>query len=80
MTETNHIAVVTAAGERRDGRATGPEHPEDSAAGGPVARSPDVAKTTATRREVRRAGHGRPPIRPRSMVLAVPVTAGATAV
>ncbi|MFJ9917149.1 hypothetical protein [Actinacidiphila glaucinigra] len=59
MTETNHIAVVTAAGERRDGRATGPEHPEhpkDSAAGGPAARSPDVVKTTATRREVRAQG------------------------
>ncbi|MFF7678732.1 hypothetical protein [Actinacidiphila glaucinigra] len=53
MSETNHIAVVTAAGERRDGRATGPE---DSAAGGPAARSPDVVKTTATRREVRAQG------------------------
>ncbi|MFF3257172.1 hypothetical protein ACFYWP_40780 [Actinacidiphila glaucinigra] len=56
MTETNHITVVTAAGERRDGRATCPEHPEDSAAGGPAARSPDVVKTTATRREVRAQG------------------------
>ncbi|WP_406262744.1 hypothetical protein OH779_08800 [Actinacidiphila glaucinigra] len=83
MTETKHIAVVTAAGERRDGRATGPEHPEhpeDSAAGGPAARSPEVVKTTATRCEVRAQGTAAQPIRPRSTVLAVPVTAGATAV
>ncbi|MGI5248972.1 hypothetical protein [Actinacidiphila glaucinigra] len=43
MIETNHIAVVTAAESA-------------AAAGGPAARSPDVVKTTATRREVRAQG------------------------
>ncbi|MFB7292995.1 hypothetical protein [Actinacidiphila glaucinigra] len=40
MTETNHIAVVTAAGERRDGRATGPEQ---SPAGGSAPCCPGAA-------------------------------------
>ncbi|MYX38691.1 MULTISPECIES: hypothetical protein [unclassified Streptomyces] len=67
MTETNHITVVTAAGERRDGRATGRALPGRGEDHGHPARGAG-------------AGHGRAPIRPRSMVLAVPVTAGATAV
>lgn len=77
VTETNHIAAVTAAGERRDGRATGPE---PSPAEGSASRFPGVVKTTAARREVRVQGAAAHPIRSRSTVLAVPATAGATAV
>ncbi|MFE2546381.1 hypothetical protein [Actinacidiphila glaucinigra] len=77
MTETNHIAVVTAAGERRDGRATGPEQ---SPAGGSAPCCPGAVRSTAARRTVRVPGATAHPIRPCSTALAVPVNAGATAV
>lgn len=77
MTETNHIAVLTVAGERRDGRATGPEQ---SPAGGSAPCSPCAVRITTARRTVRVQGAAAHPIRPCSTALAVPVTAWATAV